>query len=117
MRMCLSTPEYDLDGYIELEALPTSARGETRRRVNRIATLDGGVVFNDFGHTDGDRTVEIRWESRTADEETNVQRIVRDYSTLQLAQRGGVYLVVPEVFSPGASESTLRLLVSRKLSA
>jgi len=117
MLLALSTPEYDLQGHVLLDALPATVLGDTRRRVNRIQTLDGGVVFNDFGHADGDRSVEIRWQPESAAQADNLERLVRDYTHLQLAQPGGVYLVVPEAITRGESESTLRLLVSRKLSA
>ena len=117
MLLAISTPEYDLQGHVLLDALPETALGDTRRRVNRVQTLDGGVVFNDFGHAAGDRAVEIRWTPTSAAQADNVERLVRDYAQLQLAQRDGVYLVVPEAVTRTESDATLRLLVSHKLSA
>ena len=45
----LSTPTYDLSGYVELQVLEDATFIETSRRVNRVKTLDGGAVINDGG--------------------------------------------------------------------
>lgn len=113
----ISTTTWDITGFVELDVFPRNTSGETRRRVNRIATLDGGAVFNDFGHSEADRVIELTWRPTTRATEDAIDRMVQVYEQLQIATRAGVFLAAPEVYRPGADESTLRLLVVEKLSA
>ena len=87
----------------------------TARRVNRVATLDGGAVVNDFGQSEADRTIELRWRPRSAADEARVERLVRLYNRLHLATARGVWLAAPERYVPGANESRLTLLCVAKL--
>lgn len=113
----ISTPTFDPDGFVELTVRNDTTAGEVRRRSNRVATLDGGAVINDFGYTDSDRTITLRWAFVDAATEVEVDRLVRTYDRLQVATRAGVFLAAPEVYIPGINESTLRLLVLSKLSS
>lgn len=117
MLVTLSTTTFDLDGAIEIDALETSDLGETRRRMNRIATLDGGVVFNDFGATDGDRTIRLQWTPQDAATEAAIARLVRLYQRLRVSCSEGVFLAAPEAYKSSQNVSTLSLLVAQKLSA
>ena len=117
MLVTLSTTTFDLDGAIEIDALETSDLGETRRRMNRIATLDGGVVFNDFGATDGDRTIRLQWTPQDAATEAAIARLVRLYSRLRLSCKDGLYLVAPESYKAAAATSVMTLLVVENLTA
>lgn len=113
----LSTTTADLTGFVEIDATLDTNGGELARRVSRIATLDGGAVVSDGGYSDADRIIEIRWPPRSAEHEASIQRLLRSYTRLQVASRDGCFLAVPESYTPGADESTLRLLVIEKLSA
>lgn len=113
----LSSTVFDFSGFIELQLLPEYTDGEVRRRVNRVATLDGGAVTNDGGFSDADRTLELRWRPGTAESEAAVERMVRTYGSIVVSTRSGVFLAAPEAYIPRAAESTLRLLVLSKLSA
>lgn len=115
MRVTLTPITFDPLGPVVLDAMPDQTMGETRRRLNRIATLDGGAVFNDFGFSEADRTIQIRWQVRSAEQEAAVQRLVELYARLHVSTPQGFYLAAPEVYVPGASESTLTLLVVDKL--
>lgn len=117
MLTCLSTLTFDLDGFIEVATSDKMNSGDTKRRVNRIATLDGGVAVNDFGFTDADRTINMVWQpaSRAVDEA--IDRLVQTYDRLHVSTRAGVFLAAPETYTPGAAESRLRLLVIEKVSA
>ena len=57
----LSTLTFDLEGAVMLSLMPDSGRGQTARRINRVATLDGGAAINDSGHSYADRTVTLRF--------------------------------------------------------
>ena len=116
MLTVISTTEFDPAGYIEIDALPASRMGETARRVNRVATLDGGAVVNDAGYSESDRTIDLRWQQGSATFEASIARLVETYQQIQIANRHGVYLAVPETYRAAPPESQLRLLVLRKLS-
>lgn len=115
MRATLSTPTFDPAGHVGIDCLPTTTHGETRRRMNRIPTLDGGAAFNDFGASEADRTIELKWRPRSAAQEAAIERLAKLYPRLHLATAQGVWLVAPEVYTPGANESRLVLLVVEKL--
>lgn len=115
MRITLTAPTFDPAGSVTLEVLPTQTFGEVRRRMNRIATLDGGAVFNDFGFSEADRTLVLAWPVRSAATEAAVERLVQQYAQVTVSTPHGLYLAALEVYSPGATESSLTLLVVSKL--
>lgn len=117
MLCIITTPTFDLDGVVRLQLTAPAEPEGTRRRVNRIATLDGGVAVNDFGFSDSDRILLLRWQPTGQAQHEEVERLVQTYALLQVATRGGVYLAAPEVYVQGNEESSLRLLVTSKLSA
>lgn len=117
MLCTLTTPTYDLDGVVALRLSALPEPDGQRRRVNRIATLDGGVAINDFGFADADRTLLLRWVPTGQAQHAEIERLVQTYPLLQVATQAGVFLAAPEVYVAGAEESSLRLLVTAKLSA
>jgi hypothetical protein len=112
----LSTPTFDTSGFVELPVTDETNDGEMRRRVARVATLDGGAVVNDGGYTEADRVLSLAWVPNNATREAAVKRMIQLYQQIQVATREGVYLVALESYTPGADESVLRALVLRKLS-
>ena len=115
MLIHLAATTFDLDGALTLRVLASSDFGETRRRMNRIATLDGGVVFNDFGATDGDRTIRLQWVPQDAASEAQIARLVRLYQRLRISCPDGVYLAAPESYKSSQNLSTMTLLIAEKL--
>ena len=115
MRVTLSTLTFDPLGVVALDVLPDQTFGETRRRMNRVATLDGGAVFNDFGFAEADRTLALRWLVQGAQAEAAVERLVQLYARVHVATPAGFYLCALEAYTPGAAESGLSLLVAQKL--
>lgn len=91
--------------------------GETRRRVNRVATLDGGAVVNDFGHSEADRTVTLEWQQEVPGLHEALERLVRLYGRLRLVTQDGVFLVAPESYKRDARKARLVLLVLDRLSS
>jgi hypothetical protein len=113
----VSAVNFDPLGHVELQVRDSTTSGETRRRVNRIATLDGGAVLNDFGFSEADRTINLTWPASSQSTEQAIDRLVQLYDRLHVSTRAGVFLAAPESYTPGADESSLRLLVVSKLSA
>jgi len=113
----LSTLEYDGTAPVQLALLPAAETGNVQRRANRVATLDGGAVFNDFGFSQADRTFELRWSPTSAAQEADIARLVRSYPKLTCALAEGLFLAAPLAYTPGDRESRLTLLVDRRLDA
>lgn len=117
MLVTITTTTFDPLGAVELEILSDQSDfGETARRVTRIATLDGGAVFNDFGHAYGDRTIRLVWSITSDAQESAVERLVRLYSLLNVSLPDGVYQAAPQSYASTQTQGTLTLLVKFKLS-
>ena len=116
MLACLSSVTFDPFGHVELDVLPSSAADDRRRRINRVATLDGGAVFSDAGFSHADRTITLRWMADDATQAAAVQRMAELYTRLVLSIDGAVYSVAPDLYTPGLPEARLTLLVASKLS-
>ena len=114
MRITLSTLTFDPLGCVSLHATPDTDMGEHRRRMNRVATLDGGAVFNDAGFSQADRTITLAWQPTPA-LHAAVERLVQLYGRMHLATNQGFFVVGVEAYVPGLTQSTLSLLVAEKL--
>lgn len=111
----LAAQTFDPLGFVEIAATPETTTGEARRRVSRIATLDGGVVVNDAGFSDGDRTIDVAWESAPSIDAA-VARMLALYDRATLSTPAGVFTVALEAYTPGGAVSSLRALVIAKQS-
>jgi hypothetical protein len=89
MLVSVTAATFDLAGAITIDAVMPDF-GATRRRANRVATLDGGAVVNDFGYSDADRIIQVDWAPSIEDDET-VRRMVRIHDRLRVATRLGVF--------------------------
>jgi hypothetical protein len=115
MRITLSTPVFDLDGSVALDLLPTSDFGTVARRVNRVATLDGGAALNDYGHSEADRSITLRWRPHSRENDARVVRLVQNYAKLNVSTSEGIFVAAPETFRTAANESSLSMLVLSRL--
>ncbi|MCK2095625.1 hypothetical protein [Thauera aromatica] len=113
--MHLSSLTFDPLGAVAIDCTATTTLGDMRRRVNRVATLDGGAAFNDFGYSEADRTIRLRWTPKSPEHEAQIARLLRLYARLHLATSQGVWIVAPEAYIPGAQQSQLTLLSVEKL--
>lgn len=117
MLVQLSTTTFDPLGVIELDvSADQSDFGEARRRVTRVATLDGGAVFNDFGLAQADKTITLVWPIISKAQQDAVERLVRLYQLVQVSVPTGIFLAAPEAYTSTQSTGTLTLLVKSKLS-
>jgi hypothetical protein len=111
----LSTLTLDLSGSVQIDALPESDFGDTRRRAFRIPTIDGGAVANDYGFSYSDRNFTILWNTKNKVYEDNVDRLCSLYSRLKFACHLGIFIVVPQSYRIRDGQSELQLLVLEKL--
>ena len=117
MLIYLSSLVYDIDGQVAIWTLPGNTDGATRRRVNRVALLDGDAVTNDGGFSEGDRDPTFTWRSISSDHDDLVARMVRLYSQVYLSTPKGCFLVALREFRPGPPESALDIYVLDRLTA
>lgn len=117
MLVHLSSKLFDLAGVALLRCLDDTTAGQVQRRVNRVATLDGGAAFNDFGFAEADRTIELRWVPDDPAIEATVARLVRLHRWVYVSMPDGLWLAAPETYTPGAAESRLVLLVRERCTA
>jgi len=113
MRVFISAIEYDLQGYVEIDALPVSEYGTLARRATRVATLDGGAVSQDFGFTHADRKLSVRFLS-TNELDAALKYLVENYPLVQVSVDGGVFYAIAE-YQPGAETSALNLDITESL--
>lgn len=116
MKAVISALTFDPMGRVELDLLSGSDLGELRRRVSRVATLDGGVAVNNFGFTDADRTARLRYR-RTQEADQGVDRMLRLYAFVRLVMVDGVYRAALESHSMDATTGTVTLLILERLDA
>ncbi len=116
-RVVLSTLEYDPLCPVEIDALPSTSAGDMRRRVSRVATLDGGAAFNDGGYAEADRTITLRWVPRSAAAEERIARLLRTYTRITVAMADGCFLAAPERYTRDDEQASMTLLVERRLDA
>jgi hypothetical protein len=114
-RVHLATTSFDLDGAITIELNASNEPIGARRRVNRVATLDGGAAFNDFGSSYADATITLSWNSTPKDKA--VERLVQLYEQVRVLTGEGAFLAVPEQFSVSGGQARLKLLVIERLDA
>lgn len=112
--IALSTLLFDTDGYLVLSALDGTDVQSMSRRVNRVATLDGGAAVNDFGMSQSDRKFTILARV-SAETEAKLRRMIELHGRLMCSTPEGVFLVAFESMSRRSSGTVaLNLLVLRK---
>lgn len=114
MRVTIASQGFDLQGFLVLDCLPDVNSGEVTRRVNRVATLDGGAAFNDFGFSEADRTIELRWKPVSEAHNQQAATLVQRHSRVLIGMPDGLWLAAPERFKPTPTECSMVLLVERK---
>lgn len=111
----LSSPTFDIDGYISFEIKPGESELENlERRVNRSQNLDGTVTILDNGFVQGDRTITIGADL-TQDQFNKIKYLFRKYSELVLSAQDGVYKVTVQKLNNRFGAVTMTLLVSEAL--
>lgn len=115
MQVFLSAVTFDLAGFLALDLNGDSDLGEVSRRMSRVATLDLGAAFNDFGSTAADMTFVLRWRPVDRAQVVAVERLVALYSRLRLACHKGVFLTAPQGVKVEADKATLTLLAVEQL--
>lgn len=112
----ISTIDYDIEGAVQINPLPNSGNeGAITRRVNRVATLDGGAALNDGGFSEADKDFVYTWKTISKAHTDQIERLQRLYPKFHLSNSKGVFLVAMPSFRPGPEESEITLLSLGKL--
>jgi hypothetical protein len=113
--IALAALTFDPLGHVILDEERNSDLGDVSRRVNRVPTLDGGAVTNDFGSSASDRTMRVRWRVRNEAELRSVQRMVRFHQSLIVSSREGLFRAAPASVSERSGEGTIELLILEEI--
>jgi len=113
--LTITSPIFDIEGVENIVSPEPSGLTGFERRNSRVATLDGGAAFNDFGYSDADRTLEIRWKPSSQRQVDNIVRMVKSYGRLIVSFREGCFIGAPGSFSISEDKVQLQILVERRL--
>lgn len=113
--LTINAPVFDIEGHETVESPSLAGITGLSRRNSRVPTLDGSAAINDFGYSDSDRTFDIEWTPKAAEQVANVIRMVKSYSRLIVSTAEGCFLGAPESFSPSDDLVQLRILIERRL--
>jgi hypothetical protein len=112
----LSALVYDPLGHVLVNTEASTKLGDAKRRVNRVATMDGSAAVNDGGYSESDRTIELHWQTGSQAYESTIERLLQLYAQVLVCTRLGAYVAAPETYSAGTDESFVRLLALSKVS-
>lgn len=115
MNLSITAPLFDIDGYVQLIGVNPDGLLDFERRNNRIPTLDGKAAISDFGYSDSDRTLDIRWPARDRAVVEGVRRLAKTYSRLIVATDEGCFLGAPGPFSLSGDEARIQILVEKRI--
>tara|TARA_R110001583_G_scaffold6788_1_gene34199 strand:+ start:193 stop:543 length:351 start_codon:yes stop_codon:yes gene_type:complete len=113
--LTITSPIFDVEGSETIASPEPEGLSGFQRRNSRVATLDARAVFNDFGYSDADRTLEIRWKPSSQRQIDNIVRMIKAYSRLIVSFREGCFMGVPGSFSISDDKTQLQILVDRRL--
>ena len=115
MSISITAKTFDLEGSMEITPLPNERFGEIIRRVNRVATLDGGVAVNDGGFSYGDRDITINYQPVSVAHDDIARRLISLHTRVYLSMPDGFYEASIQSFDPAPEQNVLRLVIIAKL--
>lgn len=115
MWVAIETTVFDLLGSIRFQCEEQSAPKSTRR-VTKSLTLNGGVFLDDQGFVSADEDHELVLTAPTAALVASLEYLHKNYSTLLLSSRRGVFTGTMELLEPGRKVK-IKFLTASKLSS
>lgn len=73
------------------ELLADTDLGGVSRRITRRPTIDGGAYIDDFGFSEGDRTIRVGADSLSLADYDKVKTLIRLFGSLELITLEGVF--------------------------
>jgi hypothetical protein len=113
----ISTQTYDLNGarIFKVDLSSELANRKGSRRVERTATLDGGVAIYDTGYSESDRDILIEVPGATPADIDFARYIVENYGLVNITTLDGSYSGVPESYGVDDGTLKIKILVSNKI--
>jgi len=113
----LSAPIADTTGHVMLKEDQSKTRtGEPVARMSKTKCLDGTVNLQHSGVVDGDRTFTIVVPRITEAEYTIIKRLYRNYTSIVVASRGGVFAGAIKSTRVSDGTATIIIEITSKLS-
>lgn len=112
LRAYVFSPSYDPLGFLSLTLADDIGFLNVGRRVNVIPTLDGGVVVDDGGATDKDRTFSLASRLKSRLDAEQIKYMTLNHPQLNVSLRDGCFRTVPlsVEFSDISCTWTLRVI-------
>lgn len=98
MNVTISSLTFDPVGFVIIPALASSEFGETKRRMSRVATLDGNAAFNDFGFSESDKTMVVEWAYDPTIDDA-IEYMAQTYAAVNVATNGGLWQAAIETYT------------------
>ena len=115
MNVSICAPVFDLGGHVLLTDVQRDGLYDFVRRNNRVPTLDGLAVIPDFGYSDADRDLVIRWPANEKAHVDTVRRLAKTYSRLVVTTAEGCFIGAPGQFSLTDDEAQIQILVEKRI--
>lgn len=111
--IAITTPEYDLNGYVVIPARPANLY-EAQRRGSVTATLDGNVSIYDTGYSESDQTLKILLYRPSHDLLVKLRYLVAYYQQLHVSCETGFYSAILS-FSLNNATLNLQIRIVKRL--
>lgn len=111
----LSTPTFDIDGFVVLHEDGNTDTDARTRRVSRTATLDGGVVLTDSGFSHGDRTFNISVAGVTKALYDSLAHLQENYPEIIIATAEGMFTGAIQSLSQSRGTMRVSILINDKI--
>jgi len=112
----VSTPSFDPDSGLRLQLLDDGNLADLSRRATVTPTLDGGIVVDNMGVFDSDRSVVLRSRIDLT-ERTRIQNLHRNHALLYLSTDQGFFAAVSLTLSFPSDEVAWDLQITARLDA
>ncbi len=109
----LSTSTYDVNGSVQINAIPKNLY-EAARRGSVTETLDGGVAVYDTGYAPADQTLRVSVANPSRDLLVRLRYLVAYYGQVNVACAAGFYRAIPS-FTLNNNTLSLQLRITQRL--
>jgi hypothetical protein len=117
MKIGIATLTYDTDGarVLSQDSATELRNNKGSRRVSRTATLDGGAAITDGGYSAADRTYIVKTRDDDGTLATWAERIVKNYTTLMLSTRNGLFYGTPSRWWVDGEFINIEILITEEI--
>jgi len=107
---------FDTQGCVVINKLNQNSDADSfTRRVSRSKALNGIVVIEDRGYTDGDRTIKAIPDALSISDANKIRYIAKTYSLINISTPDGFFSGVISSVSPVSGSLSITILIKEKL--